>query len=325
MPVIENLKHSEHQYKGLLGSQNEELRQLLNTDGPGSSTVKKLEADRASAARELQLCKNTLGGRSVQILLNTVWVSWVATAIVLITEAFVNKVLFDMALLSSSITSVAASALISVFLLFFAHQSGRFMRQIYSDFHGKISWSSLLLGLICGAIVLFAILGVMYTRAFFDAQNVVEGGLEIFGEVAQRAYSDGFSQIISEAFSTSESTVMGAVNFGALFGAFMIAVLSHDPCYEYDQRYRDFDKLDKKIEKQHKRYEQAIKRIHNKYAVPLSKAKSVFANSGGNPEHLPEGSITLNLEKIIAEDTNNIESDDKTKTIEGRIKWLDIQ
>ena len=314
----ENRQHAENQFKQLLNSRNEELQGLFQTDGPESVSAKNLQQDRDQKAAELQRCKNTLGGRALQIFLKSKWVFFVAALLVLVAEALVNKVLFDMVLLSNSLFSILCAFFISAFLIFFSHHSGRMIRQVYSEYHKEFSWYRLILGAVFAFIVLFAVLGIMYTRAFFEALNLAgDASLALFGEAATKIFSEGFSQFWKLAFSTSESTVMGAVNFFALFGAFAIAVFSHDSCYEYDQRYQDFLTADKKLEKKIEKYAKSTKTILNKYAAPIDNAKTVFTDSGGNPDSLPDMKFDLKS-GLLAKDASS-----SNKVLSGRISWLD--
>lgn len=293
--IISNQSHGLNTYKDALQSRVGELKILVGAEGYNSLRRTGLRKNAIQTQDDLQKCRNRLGGRTPQIYLTSTWVFLLATCIVLVTEAFVNKVLFDMALLSNSIISIAASALVSGFLVLIAHLAGLNIRQVWSDFHHRIIWSKLLWGIICVFVIFWIVVGIMYTRAFFDATSIASGDINVFQDVAKQAFSDGFSKLLAKAFSSSESTVMGTVNFLALFGAFSVAALSHDSDIELDQRYRGAQSARKRLEKHQDNFSSKIQKIYKKYETPVRNSKRAFIDAGGNSDLLPVDDIQQEL------------------------------
>lgn len=332
--VRSNQKHGLNTYKEALQSRVGELKVLVEAEGYNSTRRIALRKEASQSQDDLQKCRNRLGGRTPQIYLTSTWVFLFATCVVLITEAFVNKVLFDMALLSNSIISIAASALVSGFLVLIAHLAGLNIRQVWSDFHHRIIWSKLIWGIVCIFIVFSIVVGIMYTRAFFDAVSIASGDINVFQDVAKQAFSDGFSKLLSKAFSSSESTVMGTVNFLALFGAFSVAALSHDSDVELDQRYRRVQSANKKLENHQDRFSANIRKIHKNYEIPVRNSKRAFIDAGGNSDELQIDDIQQEL-RAAGENrpsTSNQASGDLPSTNhvpatneQQRISWHDVK
>ncbi len=231
-------QRAREQYVGTLADRQADLNALAVDCGPGSHRLAPVaEAARQARATSRNVRMN-IGGRSPQIHFESVWIFWIATALIVLVEMFVNKVLFDMALLSNFIVSLAASLILSAFLVFLAHSAGGLLRQVYSQHLRAIYVWRLILGLSCLVFICAIVLGIMYTRAYFEAIGQTEAALDPFANVVQLAFSDGFDSFFAQAFGSAESAVMGALNFAALFAAFIVGMFSHDPDIEYDRAYR---------------------------------------------------------------------------------------
>ena len=274
-----------------------DLRAAAAKLGPPSLVYQTIEDKFTDAKDELHRTSMKLGGRSPQVKFDNLFLFWLAFIIILITEAFINKILFDMALLSSAIISIAASALLSCALVFLAHMAGYSWRQCWSDFRERIVWQHIVIGVLCAVIVVSIVLIIMYIRAEFALNSSIGTGFDFLKDIAKRISATGISDFLAKAFSTTKSLVMGALNAAALLVAFIVAYFSHDSDLELDARYRRFKKASKVLDSAQHRYQQAIDKVHKRYSNRLANAKDAFVSYGGRADDLP----TDNLRQHIAE------------------------
>ncbi len=117
-------QRAREQYVGTLADRQADLNALAVDSGPGSHRLSPIAEAARQARSTSRNVRMNIGGRSPQIHFESVWIFWVATTLIVLVEMFVNKVLFDMALLSNFVVSLAASLILSAFLVFLAHSAG---------------------------------------------------------------------------------------------------------------------------------------------------------------------------------------------------------
>lgn len=288
-------QRAREQYVSTLASRQADLNALAVDCGPGSHRLVPV-AERARNARAaLRDVRMNIGGRSPQIHFETVWIFWVATTAIVLVEMFVNKVLFDMALLSNFVVSLAASLILSAFLVFLAHSAGSLLRQVYSQHLRMFYFWRLVLGLFCLVFVCATVLGIMYTRAYFETITQAETALNPFANVVQLAFSDGFDTFFERAFGSAESAVMGVLNFAALFAAFIVGLFSHDPDIEYDRAYRTERKSQKALNRMVEAYAKQQRGIARTYSDQLKRHRQLYVTNGGDASRLPRDDFRLQV------------------------------
>ncbi len=205
----------------------------------------------------------------------------------MLVEMVVNKVLFDMALLSNFIVSLAASLILSAFLVFLAHSAGSLLRQVHSRHLRAFYVWRLVLGLFCLVFVCAIVLGIMYTRAYFETIVQADVASDPFASAVQLAFSDGFETFFAQAFGSAESAVMGALNFAALFAAFIVGLFSHDPDIEYDRAYRREKRAEKELNATITSYAKRQRAIARTYSDQLKRHRQLYVTNGGDASRLP--------------------------------------
>lgn len=149
-------------YKNVLDERGNALMSVNEKDGPQSKAYSALETKLKRDEQQLERIKMAVRRPISRWAVRTFVLILVAIALAAF-EAPANKFLFDMALQSTGLASYAASAAVTAFLLLLAHFAGRSIRQVWSDYRGKIIWSNIVVFLICMAIAT-GIVGILDGR-----------------------------------------------------------------------------------------------------------------------------------------------------------------
>ncbi len=159
----------------------------------------------------------------------------------------------------------------------------------------------------------------MYTRAYFETISQAEAALDPFSEVVQGAFSDGFDTFFGRAFGSAESAVMGALNFAALFAAFVVGMFSHDPDIEYDRAYRVEHRAEKALNGMVMSYAKKQRAIAQKYSDQLRRHRQLYVNTGGDASRLPRDDFRMQVaEAEGTEPYSEVPQNYSGRTLPGR-------
>jgi hypothetical protein len=282
-------------FRAALQKRQSDLNAAAGSFGPPSLEYMRVNHKFEDTKAELKRTSIRLGGRAPQIVFRSLFLFWIAFILILVAEAAINKVLFDMALLSSTAVSLAASALLSCALVFLSHISGLSWRQAWSEFKERILWANVFIGFVCGGVVLACVSVIMAVRAEFALNADVGIGFDFLRNITSKILANGIIDFLRSGFATTESLIMGALNSAALLVAFIVAFLSHDSDHEYDSRVREHEGAAAELRRIQRKYGTLVRRIHAKYATQIDNARDAFCSHGGSVEELPSDNLKEQL------------------------------
>jgi hypothetical protein len=253
-------------YKAVLDERGNALIAVNEKSGPRSKAYvaldEKLKDEKQQLVRIRTAVRRPLARWHVR--------PWVMILIALglaLLEAPANKFLFDVALQSSGFVSYAVSAGVTAFLLFLAHFAGRSIRQIWSDYRGKVIWSNLIIFLVCFVMSLVIIGVLTVARAAFASVGGTIG--ELMGGVAGNVTALGPLGALFAALGDTSALVLACINMGGIVTTFVIAFFSHDSDRDYDHAQRAVDHLETQMRAVHDTYLKERARIIKQYTPDL--------------------------------------------------------
>jgi len=268
-------------YQKNLGERLAAAKEVATRSGPNSATFRTLDEEFRHADGEFRSTQSELHERPPHIRFENPWLFWIPAVIVFLMEAFINKIVIDMAAQMPGGWSLLISGLLSLLLVWLAHNAGVSWRQIRSELENRTLWPTVLLAL--GSVALIALIVVLLIslRAYFALVDT-SNGMDIFStlkDVAAVAFSWSFLQ---RAFTVPEALAIGGVNVLALAFAFVFAFLSHDNDKEYDRRYREMKTTRKARIRAIARYESEQKAVYERFKRPIARALRAFVANHGN-------------------------------------------
>lgn len=285
MPTTEEHRTRQREtYLALLAERLAALRVEAGALGPGSTRRQTLENDHAEALRHFDAAAVRVGGRSPKVLAENPWIFWLGSGFIFVVEAFLNKIIFDMAANTAAGGSLLLAAVASVVLVTVAHWCGRCWRQIWSDTEERFVTSYVFWGLVLLFALVLTVLTLMALRAYFALEATVSS-VDLFTAVENiRQLGLDF---VGRAFAVPEALSLGGLNMLFLLVAFLFGFYSHDSDHEYDSRYRQEKATKAALLKSMSAYDKRIGKIHERWKHKITMVQRAFVSHGGSPDGLP--------------------------------------
>jgi hypothetical protein len=252
--------------------------------GPTSMLFRHRQQEYEKALGTFEATQSELNDRPPHIRFESPWLFWPPAIVVFVIEAYINKIIIDMAAQTPGGISLLVSGLLSLFLVWLAHNAGISWRQIWSDLERRVVVSSVLWGVGILFILAVFVVGLMTLRAYY-ALATSGSAMNVFDAVKDIA-SLGPS-FIAQAFGVPEALTIGGLNFLALTFAFLFAFFSHDSDKEYDKRYFEMKKAKAVRDKAVVRYEREQEGVHRRFKRPIARTLRSFVGNGGESGDLP--------------------------------------
>ena len=275
----ERRERAQRNYEKHLAERLSAAKAVASRAGPNSIPYLNLDKEYEKANGIFEATQAELNDRPPHIRFENPWMFWIPAFIVFAMEAFINKIIVDMAAQTPGGISLLISGLLSVLLVWLAHNAGVSWRQVYSDLERRIVWSSLIWGVALVVVILLFVVGLMTLRAYFALVDTASD-MNLFDTV--KGVSSLGVQFVTQAFTVPESLTIGGLNFLALMFAFLFAFLSHDSDKEYDRRYIEMKRAKRARAKAQKRYEAEQEKIHGRFKRPIARTLRAFVGNGGD-------------------------------------------
>lgn len=288
--VDERRKVAGNNYEMLLANRLKDIKVVAKSAGPGSHTRQRLVDEMDEAKGRTGTVAGHMNHREPNILVHNQFLFWAGSVFILLIEAFLNKVVVDMAAQTAGGISLLVAALVSVTLVALAHWSGHLLRQVWSDSQRRILVWNVILGLLLLVVVAVAILAIMALRAYFTLVNTANV-VNIFSDAVATIQEIGLDFVL-RAFAVPEAATLGGLNMLALLVAFLFGFYSHDSDHQYDAALRNEGRADRRLKRQEAKYEQRLDGVHKAYKYRIERAQAAYVANQGKLTDLPVDSFT---------------------------------
>lgn len=262
------------------------LNVAASSSGPTSPARLLMDAEQREAASELQSVATKVNNRATNIRLEDPKIFWIGSFFIFAIEAYLNKIIVDMAAQTTGGMSLLVAALVSIALVTLAHLCGSFLRQVWSESEDRILFVNAVLGLFLLVVVAVAVLAIMALRAYF-ALMTTTSNLHVFSDAVDALKELGLD-FVFRSFAVPESVTLGGLNILALLVAFLFGFLSHDSDHQYDSRIREDKAVKEKLRRTMKAYEARLEKIFNRFRYKVEMAQKAFVSNKGVLSDLPE-------------------------------------
>jgi hypothetical protein len=284
MAVVEERRtNAERDYRRNIAERLAQTIAVAVRSGPRSATFRHIDDEFIQADTTYLATQAELHNRPPHIRFENPWLFWPPAVLVFLIEAYVNKIIVDMAAQTPGGLSLLISGVVSLVLVWLAHNAGVSWRQIWSELNRRLEWMTLIQGVALVVIVLTMVTLLITLRAYFALVDTTSNG-GVFDAV-QGIASLGFD-FIPKAFAVPEALTIGGLNFLALTFAFLFAMFSHDSDREYDRRYRDMKAARERRNKAIARYEEMQDRVQQRFSEPIGRALRIYVANGGELDAL---------------------------------------
>lgn len=261
------------------------LKETASSTGPLSTARRALVKKCDDAEADLETVRGHIHHREPNILVHNQILFWVGSSFIFAVEAFLNKIIVDMAAQTAGGVSLLVSALVSVTLVAIAHWSGLLWRQIRSDSQRRFLFWNLVLGSVMLVLLFVAVLAIMALRAYFAVVNTTTV-VDIFSDAVASLKELG-PEFVLRVFGVPESATLGGLNILALLVAFLFGFFSHDSDHQYDSALRKVAKNDARLMRQEAGYERILNRIYLSFRGRIEQAQAAFVANKGVLSELP--------------------------------------